>query len=132
MTDDELMTTFEDDTIAPAAFSHERHVRVAWLLARRYGPDDGFTRLVRGIKSMAVRAGKPNAFHLTLTRAWFDLIALVEDTDAAPELLDKSIIKRFYSPERIAEGRAQWLEPDLHPLQYPLPVVDDSAAASER
>ncbi|GHD79438.1 hypothetical protein CLV85_0918 [Salinibacterium amurskyense] len=129
MTDDELITTFEDDTIAPAAFSHERHVRVAWLLARKYGEADGFARLVVGITSMAVRAGKPDAFHLTMTRAWFDLIALVDDVDAAPELLDKSIIKRFYSPERIAAGRAQWLEPDLNPLQFPLPAAAEVAAA---
>jgi len=129
MTDDELITTFEDDTIAPAAFSHERHVRVAWLLARQYGEVDGFARLVVGIKSMAVRAGKPDAFHLTMTRAWFELIALVDDVDGAPELLDKSIIKRFYSPERIAEGRTQWLEPDLHPLQFPLPAAAEVAPA---
>ncbi|MBH0109502.1 hypothetical protein I6E81_04935 [Salinibacterium sp. NG22] len=128
MTDDELMTTFENNTIAPAAFSHERHVRVAWLLARAYGAIDGFERLAVGIKSMAVRAGKPDAFHITLTRAWFDLIALIDDLDDAPELLDKSIIKRFYSPERIAEGRTQWLEPDLQPLQYPLPTAIDGAA----
>ncbi|MBH0053515.1 hypothetical protein I6E74_04925 [Salinibacterium sp. SWN139] len=52
MTDDELMATFENNTIAPAAFSHERHVRVAWLLPRMYGAVDGFERLVVGITSM--------------------------------------------------------------------------------
>tara|TARA_R110000868_G_scaffold167666_1_gene402033 strand:+ start:531 stop:914 length:384 start_codon:yes stop_codon:yes gene_type:complete len=58
---------------------------------------------------MAVRAGKPDAFHVTLTRAWFDLIVLVDDVDAAQELLNKSIIRRFYSAERIAAGRTLWL-----------------------
>lgn len=56
-----------------------------------------------------MRAGKPDAFHVTLTRASFDLIVLVDDVDAAQELLDKSIIRRFYSAERIAAGRTLWL-----------------------
>ncbi|WP_255529114.1 hypothetical protein [Salinibacterium sp. SWN139] len=37
-------------------------------------------------------------------------------------------IKRFYSPERIAEGRTHWLAPDLQPLQYPLPAAIDGVA----
>lgn len=52
-----------------------------------------------------MRAGKPDAFRVTLTRAWFDLIVLVDDLDAARESLDKSLIRRFYSAERIAAGR---------------------------
>jgi 2'-5' RNA ligase len=131
MNNDELVAAFEAGKIAPAAFSHENHVRVAWGLARQYGEQGGLERLVVGIKALAVRAGKPHAFHVTLTRAWFDLIASVEDLDAAPELLEKSIIKRFYSADRIAEGRELWLEPDLHPLQLPLPpLADDSADAT--
>ena len=58
-----------------------------------------------------MRAGKPDAFHVTLTRARFDLIVLVDDLDAARELLDKSIIRRFYSAERIVAGRTLGLEP---------------------
>lgn len=52
-----------------------------------------------------MRAGKPDAFRVTLTRAWFDLIVLIDDLDAARESLDKSLIRRFYSAERIAAGR---------------------------
>jgi hypothetical protein len=127
----ELVEAFESGTLAPAAFSHESHVRVAWGLAQKYGETDGLERMIAGVKAMAVRAGRPDAYHATITRAWSDLIATVEDLDAAPELLDKSILKRFYSADLLAEGRKRWIEPDLHPLQFPLPaIVADPADAS--
>ncbi|EAR24882.1 hypothetical protein A20C1_06361 [marine actinobacterium PHSC20C1] len=132
MNNAELVAAFEAGKISPAQFSHENHVRVAWGLAHRYGKRDGLERLVTGIKALAVRAGKPDAFHVTLTRAWFDLITAVEDLDAAPELFEKSLIKRFYSAERIAAGREQWLEPDLHPLQLSLPATGAEPADTAR
>lgn len=123
MNNTELVAAFEAGKISPAEFSHENHVRVAWGLARHYGKARGLELLTIGIKALAVRAGKPDAFHVTLTRAWFELISSVENVDAAPELFDKSLIKRFYSSERIASGREQWLEPDLNPLKWPIPAL---------
>ncbi|MGV8852755.1 MAG: hypothetical protein ACOH1M_09355 [Rhodoglobus sp.] len=132
MNNAEIVAAFEAGKISPAQFSHENHVRVAWGLARRYGEHDGLERLIAGIKALAVRAGKPDAFHVTLTRAWFDLVSSVADLDAAPELLDKSLIKRFYSADRIAAGRELWLEPDLHPLQLPLPADSHNSENAAR
>ncbi|MGV8857801.1 hypothetical protein [Rhodoglobus sp.] len=123
MNNTELVAAFEAGKISPAEFSHENHVRVAWGLARHYGKADGLELLTIGIKALAVRAGKPDAFHVTLTRAWFELISSVGDVDAAPELFGKSIIKHFYSAGRIASGREQWLEPDLNPLKWPIPEL---------
>jgi hypothetical protein len=132
MSNVELIAAFEADAIAPASFSHENHVRVAWGLAREYGETDGLERMIIGVKAMAVRAGKPDAYHATITRAWFDLIATIEDLDAAPELLDKSILKRFYSADLLAEGRSHWIEPDLHPLRFPLPATATDPADASR
>jgi flavin reductase (DIM6/NTAB) family NADH-FMN oxidoreductase RutF len=123
MTDDELITGFEAGRIAGSEFPHEAHVRVTQLLIARYGPESAYIRLVAGIKGMAERAGNPAAFHLTVTRAWFELIALALDPAAERVLLDRGLLGRYYSREALAAGRSRWIEPDLHPLVLPPPPV---------
>jgi hypothetical protein len=119
----ELLDAFERGSIGSDEFPHALHVHVAWGLARRYGPDEGLRRLIDGIRQMAVRAGRPMVFHLTITKAWFELIASVDDLAGAPELFNKTILGRYYTPGRLAEGRDRWVEPDLHPLTLPPPAA---------
>ena len=75
--------------------------------------------MAAGIRSMAARSGRPDAFHETITRAWFELIADTPALDDDSELYDRSLLRRFYSAERLAAGRHEWLEPDLGPLIAP-------------
>jgi hypothetical protein len=114
---DQLVSAFEADELENEEFPHARHVRVAWGLARRYGATEGLERLIRGIRAIATRAGRPHAYHVTITRAWFELIASVDDLDEHESLFDKTLLSRYYSPEHLAAGRARWLEPDLQPLR---------------
>jgi hypothetical protein len=115
--DDTLIDAFEAGEIEGAEFPHERHVRVAWGLARRYRRDDAFARLATGIRTIASRAGNPGAYHETISRAWFELIAAADSLDRHPELFDKTLLRRYYSADRLAAGRDRWLEPDLRPLR---------------
>jgi hypothetical protein len=116
VTDEEFLTAFERGEIQAAEFPHEAHLRAAGLLA---GEPDGYARLAAGIRGIATRAGRPGAFHETITRAWFELVRSVDGP--APELLDRSLLTRYYSPETLAAGRERWIEPDLAPLRFPLP-----------
>jgi flavin reductase (DIM6/NTAB) family NADH-FMN oxidoreductase RutF len=97
---------------------------VAWGLAQRYGREEGLERMRDGIRTIAARAGKPEAYHETITRAWFELVAGADDLHNVPELFDSSLLRRYYSPERLNSGRAEWREPDLHPLTLPPPPAD--------
>jgi hypothetical protein len=117
--DGPLIEAFEAGAIAPADFPHARHVRVAWGLAQRHGRQEGLRRMVAGIRQLLARAGRPDAYHETISRAWFELIASADDLDAVPELFDKRLLERYYSPPRLAAGRERWLEPDLAPLVPP-------------
>jgi len=116
MPSDSLLDDFEAGRIAGSAFPHARHVLVAWSLSRRYPHEEAFARLAAGIQGIAARAGVPGKYHETLTRAWFELVAQAEDLDDHPELLDRSLLARHYSRERLEAGRHEWLEPDLEPL----------------
>lgn len=121
-----LVAAFEAGRIDNSEFPHRRHVLVAWMLAHRYPHEEAFRRLVAGIRGIAARAGHPEAFHETITRAWFMLIAQAETLDQHPELFDKSLLGRYYSVARLAEGRSRWIGPDLHPLV--LPAASDPVA----
>lgn len=118
---DALVDAFEAGALSGDRFPHARHVRVAWGLARRYGASEGLERLSAGIRAITARAGRPAAYHVTLTRAWFELIASVDDLAGHPELFDKALLGRYYSPARLALGRTRWVEPDLYPLRLPAP-----------
>lgn len=117
MTDEELLDRFERDRLSAHDFPHERHVRVAWLLAQRYNREEGLARMRSGIRSIAARAGVPGKYHETITRAWYELVAQTEQLELHPELLDRGLLSRYYSPERLAQGRERWVEPDLAPLR---------------
>lgn len=111
-----MLDDFEAGRIPGSEFPHERHLRVAWGLSRRYSREEAYGKLADGIRGIAARAGVPGKYHETMTRAWFELAAQAESLAAHPELLDRSLLLRYYSPERLEAGRHQWLEPDLGPL----------------
>lgn len=123
MTDDELVRGFEAGTLA--AFHHADHVRLTIVLLARHGRADALQRLGEGLLLFATRKGHPEKFHVTLTRAWVDLIesarlAHPEAADAAalvglcPELLNRATLERFYTPERLNSdlARTEWVPPD--------------------
>jgi flavin reductase (DIM6/NTAB) family NADH-FMN oxidoreductase RutF len=122
---DQLLDAFERGTLEGSAFPHEAHLRVAWLLNRKYGWEQGLDRLIAGIRGVAERAGSPDAFHETITRAWFVLATAADDLRAFPELFDRSLLERYYSRDVLESGRSRWVEPDLHPLQLPAPRAPD-------
>jgi hypothetical protein len=117
MTPDELTDAFEAGRIAGSDFRHADHVRVAWTLAQRHPREEAYGRVVAGIRAMTVASGKPDAYHRTITRAWFELIAAAPELDDDSRLFDKTLLRGYYSPERLAAGREEWLEPDLLPLE---------------
>lgn len=123
LTDDELVRGFEEATLDD--FPHACHVRVALVYLTRHGRDGALPRLMDGILRFAIAKGHPGKFHVTMTRAWLELIdaarlahpdlapaALIE---ACPDLLDRDALLRFYSRERLHsdQARTAWIPPDL-------------------
>jgi hypothetical protein len=103
--------------IAAASFPHREHVRMAFEMLRRHDFAETVLHFSRALRTMARQAGKPQAFHQTLTIAflsviaerledgqWQDFGAFVRDN---PHLLDKGMLARWYRPERLATERAR-------------------------
>jgi hypothetical protein len=128
-TDQEFVRMFEACELADDNFHHRDHIRLAWIYLERYGELEARGQIARAIRKFASHYGKSDKYHETITVAWLRLIASAiarvpvdasfEDlTAAAPELLDKRTIEKFYSTAVLASevARTYWLEPDLQPL----------------
>ena len=125
--DDEL-ARFEAGEINPEGFSHREHVRMAFELLRQSSFTEAAARFAAGLKHLVRRAGRPQAYHETMTVAFLALIAermvgaaapTFEAFEAAhPEVFDKSLLGRWYAPEILnsASARATFvLPPPAHP-----------------
>ncbi len=126
MTDEQFARAFERGDIAPAAFDHRAHVRVAWVYLRE-GPsfDAAMVRMREGIQRFAAAANASQKYHETITVLWMRLLAdaaarvpqpceLVELLEKCPELADKDLPLNYYSRERLFSdaARSKWVPPD--------------------
>ena len=124
-TEEELVHGFESGTLGE--FPHASHVRLTLVYLRRHGRDDALRRMTDGLQKFVALKGVPEKFHITLTRAWLDLLdsARLAHPEAnpeilvqiCPELLNKDALLRFYSRELLASDAARtgWLPPDCAP-----------------
>lgn len=113
-------------------FGHRQHVELAWRAVRAYGTTAAVDLVGAGIDRTATAAGAPQKFHVTMTRAWVELVgvrlAAEGEAEAAdgfdgfaarhPELFDAALLHRHYRPETLADetARTSWVAPDLAPL----------------
>jgi hypothetical protein len=110
-----------------ARLPHREHVRMAFETLRRYDFAETVLHFSRALRAMAAKAGKPQAFHQTVTIAFLALIAermesgervdFVAFARANPDLIDKTVLARWYRPERLASDSARrtFLLPDRLP-----------------
>ena len=120
---------FEACDVAPADFSHEAHVRIAYAYLAEVDVEPAVQRM-RGalLKFLEHHAIPRSKFHETLTRAWVLAVRHFMNKDSSssaddfiarhPELLDSKIMLTHYSASVLfsADARASWVEPDLDPI----------------
>lgn len=114
-------------------FGHRQHVHLTWLAVRRYGTAEAVDLVSDSIRRTARYAGAPQKYHVTVSRAWVELVGHhAGQSDAAgfdafagqhPALLDKKLLTRFYRPATLAStpARTGWVEPDLAPFPWQQP-----------
>ena len=129
MNDDAFLAAFEACTIEE--FHHRDHIKVAYLYLRRYPLDDAIAKVRTGLKALAVAWNAPvndleKGYHETMTQAWVRLVHRTfsdhgdaQNADAFcdrhPQLMEKELLKSFYSKERLMTWAAkrEYVEPDL-------------------
>lgn len=131
MDDDEFLRAFLRGWPVEERFGHYEHLRLAWLVIDRHGPELAAEIVGDGLRRMAAAQGKAALYNETMTRFWIRLLAHVRETHAsitdidgaiatAPFLLDKTLPQRHWSRTAMfgPDGRARWVEPDLAPLPF--------------
>jgi hypothetical protein len=113
--------------IALGAFPHREHVRMGFELLKQRSFPDAASGYSKALREMTARAGKPHLFHQTITIAFLSLIAeRMAACDAAdfpafarayPDLFDRSVLERWYRPERLGSelARHTFLLPEPFP-----------------
>jgi hypothetical protein len=103
VTDEELTDAWEAATVFPDGISHEQHLRIAWVLHRRYGGEEAGARLMSGTKRACAVHGCPEKYDAALTERWAHAIADAIERDGAeatarkfldahPQLLDGKLL----------------------------------------
>jgi hypothetical protein len=98
-------------------FRHADHVRMAFEVLRRHDFLGAAKSYSSALKLIVARAGRPAAFHTTITVAFLALVAermaetYHEDFSSFaainPELFDKTVLARWYPPERLQTAIAR-------------------------
>ena len=123
--DAEFLRAFDAGALPGDAFGHREHLRLAWILIERDGPDLAAPEIERRLRHLAAAHGMPERYNSTLTLFWVRLVAHVacgtpsptfaEFAESEPWLLDTGLARRHYSNELLSSARARtrWVEPDL-------------------
>ena len=136
MDDAALLDGFEHCTLPKQVWTHQAHVRVAWLHLRRDAFAAALAKIGAGIRKLnmahGVENGPSSGYHETLTCAFMCLVwatiqsagageSSLEFCDANPHLLARTLPRLFYTRERInsADARLRFVAPDLAPLPHP-------------
>lgn len=104
--------------IDAASFPHREHVRMAFEMLRRHDFAESVWLFSKALRAMTAKAGKPSAFHQTITVAFLSLVAeRLERGDGLAEfaaferdnrdLLSKRALSKWYRPERLASELAR-------------------------
>jgi hypothetical protein len=131
-----LLDGFERCTLPKACWTHQAHVRVAWLHLQRDAFPVALQKMGAGIRKLngahGVENGPSSGYHETLTCTFMCLIwaALqsaggfqdsLEFCEANPHLLARTLPRAFYTRERMnsVDARQRFVPPDLAPLPQP-------------
>jgi hypothetical protein len=133
LNDQELQSAFETCTLPRDAWIHRAHVRMAFLYSQQHPFSEALDRMRTSIKaynlSQQIPESPDRGYHETITVVFMRLVhdALLRNgpfptsdsfCDHHPELLDKSVLRKFYSRERLMspEAKQGFIEPDLAEL----------------
>ena len=126
------LTAILAEIVSPGgAFRHREHVHLAYIAVQRYGPAGAADAVAGWIRHLAAYRRAPQKFHVTVTRAWVEIVAhhmaagpaapdFPTFADRHPPLLDKRLLTKHYSSRALASpaARTGWLEPDLAPFPW--------------
>jgi hypothetical protein len=106
-----------DGEIDPKKFPHSEHLRFAYEMLSRHSFAETVSLFSAGLKKLAVKSGRPELYHDTITIAYLSLVAERRAQSQAGEwaafiaengdLLEKSCLERWYERRRLTSDLAR-------------------------
>ena len=126
LADAQFVADFQNCTLPPALFSHEAHLRLAWLMIEKHG-DEADTIVSRMITNYVNHLGAVDKYHHTLTVAAVKIVAHFKAKSDTTNFQDfilqnprlkthfKELIHSHYSSAilKSAQSKTTYLRPDL-------------------
>lgn len=130
LSDEDFEIQFADTTLPPKLFSHEAHLRLAWIHIQKYGKEQAINNVCDQIKIFDQTHGDGTMFNRTVTivavEAVAHFMAKYQTTDfssfiaQAPRLKTnlKDLISLHYSWDIFNDAAAKktYVKPDLLPF----------------
>ena len=130
MTDFEFEKQFEVGELPPELFTHEAHIRLAWIHIGKYGVEHAITNIVSQIKAYTAKLGVPEKFNTTLTvaavRAVYHFMLKNNAENFSSFIKRNSRLKKNFKELMASHygfdiynsqlAKQQYLEPDLLPF----------------
>lgn len=129
-TDDQFEKIFEAEELTPSLFTHEAHLRLAYIHISKYGEEKAIKNITEQIKSYAEGLGVYDKYNHTVTIAAIKAVNHFMNKSEAnsfkeliaeyPRLKEnfKELLNTHYSMDifRMESARRVFLEPDLLPF----------------
>ena len=130
MTNQEFEHEFATGELPPALFTHEAHLRLAWIHVTQYGIETALTNVTQQIKSYTQKHNATDKYNHTLTvaavRAAYHFV-LKSKSDNFQDFLKEFPRLRYHFKELMAchygfdiytspTAKSTYLEPDLLPF----------------
>jgi hypothetical protein len=144
MSDDEFLKKFEDCSLPFEQWTHRAHVKVAFLFLRDHPSAEALEKMRSGIKAYNAAHDVPESdtqgYNETTTCAMMQLVAATiaaygsefptptadDFCDTHPQLMNKHVLRLFYSPQRRMhpDAKMRFIEPDL--TRLPTVPIDET------
>ena len=130
LSDSEFESAFNSARLDPELFSHEAHLRLAWIHITKYGVEKAISNITSQIKAYTKSLGADEKYHETLTivgvRAVHHFMLRSETTDFEgfiqenTKLMDqfKDLVDSHYHEDIFKSdlARSIFIEPDKEPF----------------
>ncbi len=130
LNDDRFEQQFRDSQLDPVIFSHEAHLRLAWIHIKKYGVEKAVVNICDQLKKFTIHVGAADKYNLTLTVAAVRMVNHFMGRSGAGEFADfirefpqqktrfKELISSHYGINifSLPAAKKEYIEPDLVPF----------------
>lgn len=130
LTNQEFETQFQDATLEPELFTHEAHLRLAWIQLRHSGQEKAIDQVCRQLITYVTALGARDKYHVTVTVAAVKAVQHFMNKSQADKFRDfimefprlkhnfKELLSMHYSEDIFSsqDAKSGYLEPDLMPF----------------